>query len=207
MKTNLLKLTCGLALLGVVATASAQSTLTISGSPGGVVSETLDNNISFTITNSNIPAEDTALGVVFQNTVSGITNFVNAYIRPPYLSTMQMNINGGSPFAVDYWVAGRYYGGVITHNDSYFYSDLSTKYVYSGDTVTLLAGTLSATAPLGFVLPVSGNYNAFIMDDYGNALSAYSTITIAVSSVPEPSTLALAGLGGLAMLWQFRRRK
>jgi hypothetical protein len=30
---------------------------------------------------------------------------------------------------------------------------------------------------------------------------------IIISHVPEPSTLALAGLGGLGMLWQLRRRK
>jgi len=32
-------------------------------------------------------------------------------------------------------------------------------------------------------------------------------LVAAVGAVPEPSTLALAVLGGLAMLWQFRRQK
>jgi len=30
---------------------------------------------------------------------------------------------------------------------------------------------------------------------------------VAAAPVPEPSTLALAGLGGLGMWWQIRRRK
>jgi hypothetical protein len=38
-------------------------------------------------------------------------------------------------------------------------------------------------------------------------VSGMAPFGIVVVATPEPSTLALAGLAGLGMLWQFRRRK
>src|SRR5208282_366105 len=58
----------------------------------------------------------------------------------------------------------------------------------------------SGTGPL----TTGSSAGYYTEDSYWNPLIE---ITGSMTPVPEPSTLALAGLGGLGMLWQLRRRK
>jgi len=64
----------------------------------------------------------------------------------------------------------------------------------------------NATSPLEFVGTDYNSYSGgkFVNDYFGD--SGYDATFFTPSPVPEPSTLALAGLGGLSLL-RFRRRK
>jgi len=64
--------------------------------------------------------------------------------------------------------------------------------------------TLTGTAYLN-----AGDNTVYMqVTDFGGQTGAIITqSTFAIAPAPEPSTLALAGLGGLSLLWQFRRRK
>jgi len=197
MKTNLLKLTCGLALLGAVASASAQSSIadiTVSGSAPGTVALTLLNDVSFTITNTT---GDAFILTVFENSVP-----INAsqIFATASASTLQMSVNGGTLYPLSNWVDGGYINNAMTADDSYMWAGLYDRgAVAVGSTVILHAGTITATVPAGFDVMASGSYNLFLADGNGKALTA-------VAPVPEPTTLALAALGGASLLL-LRRRK
>ena len=78
-----------------------------------------------------------------------------------------------------------------------------------------MSGTTTISADQASTSPLIGAYQSGIagtLNGYnqnaGNSFSPLNALELAnIQPAPEPSTLALAGLGGLAMLWQFRRRK
>ncbi len=61
-----------------------------------------------------------------------------------------------------------------------------------------------STLTSGFRFDGSGRY--FIWDVAGQAAPTYDNFSVNTAVVPEPSTIALAGIGGLMMLW-IRSRK
>jgi len=74
---------------------------------------------------------------------------------------------------------------------------------------TTIGADQASTSPLigAYQSGIAGTLNGYNEND-GNAFSTVNALELAnIQPAPEPSTLALAGLGGLAMLWQFRRRK
>ena len=198
MKTQLRSLLAGLTLCAAL-TAPAQSTLvpvTVSGSAPGTVSLTLPEDVSFTITDA---ADAGGIIAVFENSVPSGTalDVVNVFS-----SVLQIAVNGGSLYSMNFlWNDGGISSGVLAATDSYF-ATVSPPTISVGDTVTLYAGTMSAAVNANFKVMTSGSYNMFLMNSSGTALSGLGV----AAPVPEPTTLALAGLGGLSLLL-FRRRK
>ncbi len=74
----------------------------------------------------------------------------------------------------------------------------------AGQQTKYIAGTESVLIPVDFSNFNPGTYQSVYAA--GTYLDTTTTITLTVEGVPEPSTLALAGLGGLSLL-AFRRRK
>ena len=205
MKLPHFPIVCGLALIGAVAAASAQSSLipvTVSTSSQGTFLLTLPEEVSFLVTNA--PSSVQVYDFVFQNgdpsrTWGGIINLTTA------ISTLQVSDNGGPAYPLIGW-SEAYSGGAMTSADSFMWSDAPP--IINGDLVTLHAGTLSVAIPSGFAVLVTGNYNMFLTDDAGGAISGLGVLgPIVIAPVPEPATLALFGLGALGTRWQLRRRQ
>lgn len=198
MKTQLRSLLAGLTLCAAL-TAPAQSTLvpvTVSGSAPGTVSLTLPEDVSFTITNT---ADAGGIVAVFENSVPSGTALDVVLV---FSSALQIAVNGGSLYSMNtVWNDGGVSEGALTATDSYFATGTPPT-ISVGDIVTLYAGTMSADFNANFKVMTSGSYNMFLIGGSGTALSGLGV----AAPVPEPTTLALAGLGGLSLLL-FRRRK
>ncbi len=72
---------------------------------------------------------------------------------------------------------------------------------------SLNVNLLTGLAPGTYVLESYGYANSTVGDQYVSNGGGNYGATFTVSAVPEPSTLALAGLAGVAMTFLFRRRK
>ncbi len=120
--------------------------------------------------------------------------------------------NSGAPGAL----LGTIATGSLTHNSAFNLYDVSlalnqptlaasTKYWITISTTNdgyIFWGSTSGFDGTG----VAANHTL-----YHDGIYPYSNecflMQVSVSAVPEPSPLALAALGGLGMLWQYRRRK
>lgn len=92
--------------------------------------------------------------------------------------------------------------GAINPNDLFFGSlDFSFS---SGDSVQIEGIDLVYSSPaIGSAL--SGNFTTRITDNQGAAISNSVLVSGTVAAVPEPSSTALLGLGGLALVLRRRR--
>jgi hypothetical protein len=68
-------------------------------------------------------------------------------------------------------------------------------------------GSPTPTGPGDDVAARSPNGHGFHFDDSTAHLFSFNASDVGITPTPEPSTMALAGLGGLATLVMFRRRK
>lgn len=206
MKTKILKLTCGLALLGAVATASAQSQTWYfyqAGWSGGGV-------ITGSFVGDDLNGDGQLVG--FASGPPGWTNEVTAF---------SVSIFGNSVIPNGYtWT--NFYGLVYDINGDSFLGDdtngavegfavndangANPSYNYaSGYGPTMGVGGQITTQPY----PYAPGSATVIISTPDPIMISTSPITAeiyqdAINQVPEPSTLVLAGLGGLLL---FRRWK
>jgi subtilisin-like proprotein convertase family protein len=107
----------------------------------------------------------------------------------------------------------------LGYSDSGFNVTLSDSAAYSIhnyqlDTPTITSGVVQGTwQPDGAGLSVfngldaSGTWSLYLVDKNPGGVMTVNSFGLQAEVTPEPSTLALAALGGLGMLWQLRRRK
>ncbi|MGA2280314.1 MAG: choice-of-anchor R domain-containing protein [Verrucomicrobiota bacterium] len=210
MKTNLIKLICGLALLGVAITVPAQSLLsTLNSTPGNEWSIGADalsmaqqfttgsqsENIGSVSVDIAYAQDGSDFTVSFYSDVSGqlgslVSNGLLSGLGTP--TSDAVNLYGASGLTLDanttYWLV--------------FENPVAT-YVYIRNTDS--GGILSANSSAGWTLGDT-DYKIFNGGSYSSYPNAVPLFSIDVAPVPEPATLALAGLGGLGLLL-FRRRK
>jgi hypothetical protein len=208
MKTNLIKLTCGMALLGAVATATAQTTwnwfISDAGSGNSLVTWSVTGSLA------------TPPGVVWDYGpftgfgalgVGAPGLYVDSYAgmaQPQSIPTLDgsyihdTELNQNDPFNLYYTFKGS--GG----GNDYFDIMISTS-VYYGDHLTYNAGTQSVLIPVPFSDFNPGTYQ--ISYAAGTFFDTAATANLTVGSVPEPTTMALSAVGGLSGLLLFRRRK
>jgi len=198
------KIIPGLALLAAT-TAGAQTVpITFSGTAGSSpVSITFDSNVSFTLTNSATAGDF----LLFTMADLFPTNGLQQHFVESFSSVLQYSINGGplqsvTGLADDGWAAQS-----ITANDGYFWFN-APEDLNPGDVITLDAGTLTSegNVPANFNIGTTGNYNMFIGDAGPEGRGGLDISNFGATSAPEPSSLALAALGGLGGLTWFRRR-
>jgi hypothetical protein len=205
MKNNILGLIFVLAATSSLQGAPPRVPMDFSGTPGSSpVSVSFSSDVDFTITGSAV----TGNFILF--TIENLfpSNTGQQHFITSFSSNLQYDINGGSLQNVAGWCDDGYTSGDVTGNDGYFWFTTGQN-LNPGDVITLHAGALasSGNAAANFNLGTSGSYAMFI----ANASSGYGGADISgfgvIEPVPEPATLALAGLGALGCVLMFWRRK
>jgi len=215
MKTKLIKLTCGLALTGLCVTASAQSlfsTLTspIYGSGGPAYGYNWYQVFTTGSQSENIGSvsvdlcyyADTDFQVAFYTAGDAQPGSLvsNGLLTGP--ATPVAGPNSGEPILNTYTASGL----TLAANTTYWlafidFSSSETLFSLTGDPITSGSGDFTLGDSYG------GNGVPYTDNniDYDEPIATLFSIN-GVEPVPEPSMLALAGLGGLSLLL-FRRRK
>lgn len=205
MKNQILAFSLALAAATSLQASPPPVPMDFSGTPGSSpVSVSFSGDVDFTITGSAVTGNFILFTIenLFPSN-DGQQDFITSFS-----SDLQYDINGGSLQNVAGWCDDGYTSGDVTGNDGYFWVSLSQN-LNPGDVVTLDAGTLtsSGNAPADFNLGTSGNYEMFIANassgDGGTDISGFGVI----EPVPEPTTLAFAGLGVLGCMLMFWPRK
>jgi hypothetical protein len=212
MKTKLLKLTCGLALLGAAISASAAGsplfTITLQDGGNSQTLVSLAGNSFLNITGLSVSGNPPVNTIsAFSPVFSGWISDLGGYTGNNALSVFGTfsNVNGVSRGGT----ASAALDGIqiVSNGGSSYTLDLnlgSALGVGGGDIVHYSPGSNSELINVPFSVFNPGTYN-YTQTSVFNP-NIFYTLTV-VQPTPEPSTLALAGLGGLGLLWQFRRRK
>ena len=174
-------------------------------------------------------------GVVPDNDLSGltITEMLNGWSGSVSNVTVTLNLTGGwngdiyaylyhdDVMSVLLNQVGTPTNSGLGYSDSGFNVTLSDSAAYSihnyqADLPTITDGVVQGTwQPDGAGLSIfngldaSGTWSLYLVDESAGGVMTVNSFGLQaeVTATPEPSTLALAALGGLGMLWQLRRRK
>lgn len=207
IKTKLLKLTLGLALLGAVTSATAQSVLQDLFDNNGFTTQLTAPYVgSMTLTYDGAPlAANTTYMLTdipdyqFAISITGTDNntytFDNASLAAGSANLSAIEIiplaSGGFLFSNTQSTPGNSHGGS---------ADFSN-----------VDGSFLTTAPPGFFSgfpdAIANGYSFYVFgNNEGETTLSQGDYGSGIAPVPEPTTLALAGLGGLSLM-AFRRRK
>jgi hypothetical protein len=202
MKTKLIKLACGAALLGAMAVdashhAQAQG-FSYSGGNGTPLTVTLDSDLQFTVTQA---ITDNGGAIIFYDNTAFSTS--QAFQQDNSAVVSGLVLTDSRTGIIPAMTGSSFDGCCSSYDDSFFYGYFTANNICNiqvGDVLTLSAG--SATTQYAFNAPAPTPSDSFVVkNNYGVQIGAGT-----FAPVPEPSTLALAGLGGLGLL-RFRRRE
>jgi hypothetical protein len=202
LKTYFLKLACGLVLLGAVAAVSAQSTFTsvetglLSGSLGGTAFS--DAVVTLT-TVANTADISYYAGQYPSYFVNGTTTIQIQGFSLATFTTAGTNSFGIFSQNLNRAYSGKGVVGMAENFGNSTFMGILANFDTSPNYDFLTAATFTGTALIG-----SGGFST----DQGTlvVISTSGNATFTTEPAPEPSTPALAGLGGLSLLL-FRRRK
>lgn len=130
-----------------------------------------------------------------------------------------MNLYGNSTVNINYFIWGGHlnlYGGTFTINDTNGVAD--TVGTYGNDTTDIITDATRMIDLAGGALIIKGDATALVQSWIsrgiieGNGMVGANVDTTSdpgwtVITAPEPSSIALFGLGGFAMMLAFRRRR
>lgn len=175
-----------------VVSAAAQVNLVVGGGAGTPLSITVSTPVTYTITKvptSNYYFAFKSFGDVFSASF------------PSPSGSIGFQINGGATtYFLDRFNSG-VAGGDVVGSDLYVFTDMGVPGLAVGDVITLNTGTLATIGPVFANAPASGSFESFIFNEIGDRISSN-----AVSTVPEPASLALMGAGFVGLAGAARRK-
>jgi hypothetical protein len=153
--------------------------LTFSGGSGAPLTITLPQPVTYTVTSGPGSAlfDFKAAGNVFGASVN-------------VSGTMTYSVNGGAPITINVANTGTSAGSIAANDLLLFHNPAPG--VNVGDTIVLSAGSVTTAINIPAAAPINGSYSAILVNSNGDQ--------IGTGVVPEPASISMLALGGLALL-------
>ncbi|MEI6195593.1 MAG: PEP-CTERM sorting domain-containing protein [Verrucomicrobiota bacterium] len=138
-------------------------------------------------------------GAAYTQTTAGALGVSSGILSFTY-DVLANTLDGSAPYG---GYTANAFIKVFTPGFSYFFGSSSASLTPGVGIVNFNLGALTDGNPLNVV-----QYGYELVGPNANpaTVASLGLVTIAAAPVPEPSTLALAGMGGMALLTFFRRR-